>query len=94
MTNLTIEPRIHDKKGITIYTVKLTERVERDRFNSIRETSKMCGGYYSRFIHRFVFPTQGDAVAFLRALGTLVDLDPAMTTDAGHAPDLDLMLGY
>ena len=84
-----INTRIHDKTGATIYTVKLDGRVDRARFCEIRDWAKNAGGYYSRFIHAFVFPTEQLAEDFLASLCWTRTQD-----DSGHAPDLDTMLGY
>lgn len=45
----------HTKTGETIYVVKLVNKVSRDEYLKIAERMKGAGGYYSRFVHGFVF---------------------------------------
>lgn len=63
--SMEIEKSYHTKKEVDIWVVKLTERVERDVFNELRNASKRLGGYYSRFTGGFVFWEEEDAQQFV-----------------------------
>ena len=100
-----IGTRIHDKTGEQLHTVKLGEKVSRDTFVTLRSNAKAFEGYYSRFIHRFVFKHAEDAQSFAVAAERRIHQDATTTTfstaprlvkatqDEGHAPNLDLLLG-
>ncbi|MBO6270310.1 MAG: molecular chaperone DnaJ [Clostridium sp.] len=45
----------HTKTGEKIFVVKLVKKVGRDEYLKIAERMKGAGGYYSRFVHGFVF---------------------------------------
>ena len=50
-----VEKTKHTKTGADIWVVRFTERIDRDRFNEERGKMKALGGYYSKFVHGFVF---------------------------------------
>lgn len=69
-----LHPTKHSKTGADIYTVVMTERVDRDTFKELRTKSKQFGGYYSRYVDKratppvlagFNFKTEDDARSFM-----------------------------
>lgn len=51
----------HTKTGEKIFLVKCNEELSKEKFVSLTKSIKELGGYYSRFVHAFVFkenPTQ------------------------------------
>ena len=54
-TGYTVEKTKHTKTGETIYVVKFTEKLSRDEYLDKKQKMKDIGGYYSRFVHGFVF---------------------------------------
>jgi len=51
-----LHPTKHSKTGADIFTVVMTERVDRDTFTELRSKSKKFGGYYSRFTDKRANP--------------------------------------
>lgn len=50
-----IEESEHTKTHERIWLVRFRERMERETFQSVRESVSRMGGYYSRYTHSFVF---------------------------------------
>lgn len=50
-----ITQQYNAKKGIDIFVVRIIPSVENDDFTKLRGLAKQCGGYYSTFVHGFVF---------------------------------------
>lgn len=53
--NFTITESHHTKTGEKIYLAKYNEELSRERYISLSKAIKEIGGYYSRFVHAFVF---------------------------------------
>lgn len=51
-----LHPTKHSKTGADIFTVVMTERVERDTFKELRIKAKKFGGYYSRYTDKRATP--------------------------------------
>lgn len=64
----TIEQHQHTKRGFDIFVVIMAERVDRDRFEELRDAAKARGGWYSRAWAKvpagFAFETRPAAEAF------------------------------
>jgi hypothetical protein len=60
----------HSKRGFTMFIVTLAERVERERFEHLRDAAKDAGGWYSRAFGKspagFAFKQREAAEAFQR----------------------------
>ena len=59
--NFTVTESQHTKTGEKIFLVKYNEELSKEKFVSLTKSIKEIGGYYSRFVHAFVFkedPTQ------------------------------------
>ena len=57
----TVTESQHTKTGEKIFLVKYNEELSKEKFVSLTKSIKEIGGYYSRFVHAFVFkedPTQ------------------------------------
>lgn len=57
----TVTESQHTKTGEKIFLVKYNEELSKEKFVSLTKSIKELGGYYSRFVHAFVFkenPTQ------------------------------------
>ena len=50
-----IQKTEHTKTHETIWTVKVIRKLDRDEYIKMSEFMKPIGGYYSRFVHAFVF---------------------------------------
>ncbi len=50
-----IQKTEHTKTHETIWTVKLIRKLEREEYIKMAEFMKSIGGYYSRYVHAFVF---------------------------------------
>ena len=50
-----VEATKHTKTGADIWVVRLTETIDVDAFKAERAKMKTLGGYYSKFVHGFVF---------------------------------------
>lgn len=64
----------HTKKGHSIWTAALEKRVDSTHFDALKAAAKRHGGYYSSYrgggaIPGFVFDSEAEAHAFLRATG-------------------------
>ncbi|ROH88014.1 PLxRFG domain-containing protein [Pseudomethylobacillus aquaticus] len=64
----------HTKKGHDLYVVQLSERIERDDYNTLNAGAKSLGGYYSAFrgngaVPGFQFTTRENAEAFVALAG-------------------------
>lgn len=70
----TITPQHHEKKNVTIYVVRLNEKVDRGIFTELKAVSKSYHGYYSSFsgVNGFVFSTEEDAKAFGEDITTFI----------------------
>lgn len=55
MAKYTITESFNNKKGIDIWLVKPTDRLDISTFRKLEGAIKIIGGYYSRFTHSFVF---------------------------------------
>lgn len=55
MANYTISESFHSKKNIPIWLVKPSNRLDIAEFKKLDSAIKIIGGYYSRFVHAFVF---------------------------------------
>ena len=69
-----LHPTKHSKTGEDIFTVVMTERVDKETFNELRTKSKKFGGYYSRYTDKYAnppikagfnFKTEEDAKSFM-----------------------------
>jgi len=67
-------PTKHSKTGADIFTVLMSDRVDRETFIELRSKAKRFGGYYSRYTDRnasppikagFNFKTQEEAINFI-----------------------------
>lgn len=59
--NFTVTESKHTKTGEKIFLVKYNKELNKEKFVSLTKSIKEIGGYYSRFVHAFVFkddPTQ------------------------------------
>ncbi len=45
----------HTKTHEPIWTVKVLRKLDRDEYKEVEKSMKALGGYYSRFVHAFVF---------------------------------------
>ena len=54
-TGYTITPDTDTRDGSALWVVKLSDRVDREQFEQIREQMKSAGGYYSRYKKGFIF---------------------------------------
>jgi hypothetical protein len=64
----------HTKKGHDLFVVQLSERVSKEDYNTLSNSAKRLGGYYSSFrgagaVPGFQFPTREGAQAFLELAG-------------------------
>lgn len=59
-----ITQQYNAKKGIDIFVVRITPSVDNDAFTKLRALAKQCGGYYSTFVHGFVFDNEEAAGFF------------------------------
>ena len=48
---------VHTKTGEKIFVVKIVKKLDRDTYLKVADAMKGIGGYYSRFVHGFVFKT-------------------------------------
>lgn len=69
ITGATVTPSRHAKKGIDIFVVQLTDRVERNAYEQLVHSARKLGGYYSSYrgggaIPGFVFEAREQADAF------------------------------
>ena len=55
MAKYTLSESFNNKKGIDIWLVKPTDRLDISTFKKLESAIKIIGGYYSRFTHSFVF---------------------------------------
>ena len=55
MSKYTVSESFNNKKGIDIWLVKPTDRLDISTFRKLESSIKIIGGYYSRFVHSFVF---------------------------------------
>lgn len=53
--DFTIQESMHTKTGEKIWLVKCTKELSRDEYVALNKHIKKIGGYYSRFVHAFVF---------------------------------------
>jgi len=69
-----LHPTKHSKKGTDLFTVTMTERVDRETFVELRSKAKQFNGYYSRYSNRhanppikagFQFEDEDDAKKFM-----------------------------
>ena len=65
---------VHSQKGIPLFVVKASERVDKDTYSKWNETAKRMGGYYSAYklkgaVPGFQFKTKESAEAFLKFIG-------------------------
>lgn len=69
-----LHPTKHSKKGTDLFTVTMTERVDRETFVELRSKAKQLNGYYSRYSNRhatppikagFQFENEDDAKKFM-----------------------------
>ena len=51
----TIKESVHTKTGQKLWAVKVNESLSREDYIKVNERMKGIGGYYSRYIHAFVF---------------------------------------
>lgn len=51
-----IYPTKHSKTGAEIFTVLISDRVEREKFNELKTKAKQLGGYYSRYTDKYANP--------------------------------------
>ena len=58
MSKYSITESRHGKKGIDIWLVKPTERLDMTTYKKVESQIKIIGGYYSRFVRAFVFETK------------------------------------
>lgn len=54
-TGYSVEKTVHTKTGETIFVVKLVEKLTRDEYLAQKKKMKDLGGYYSKFVHGFIF---------------------------------------
>ena len=59
-----VQPIRHTKTGAELFAVKLTNRVDTDMFDVLKQRAKANEGYYSKFSRAFLFDRQEDAEAF------------------------------
>lgn len=59
-----ITQQYNAKKGIDIFVVRVIPSVDNDGFKKLRGLAKQCGGYYSTFVHGFVFDNEEAAGFF------------------------------
>ena len=59
-----ITQQYNAKKGIDIFVVRVIPSVGNDGFATLRGLAKQCGGYYSTFVHGFVFDNEEAAGFF------------------------------
>ncbi len=69
-TGMKIIPGKHTKKGHDIWTVRLSDRVDKETFRDLKSKAKQLGGYYSMYrgngaIPGFVFTEEGSANDFV-----------------------------
>ena len=73
-TEFELFPTKHSKTGEDIFTVVISDRVDRDKFRELRGKAKSLGGYYSRYTDKsanppikagFVFKTEEEASKFM-----------------------------
>lgn len=55
MAKYTISKSVNAKKGIDIYLVKPSDKLDYSTYKNVERQIKIIGGYYSRFTHSFVF---------------------------------------
>lgn len=60
MSKYSVTKSRHTKKGIDIWLVKPSERVDMTTYKKIESQIKLIGGYYSRFVRAFVFEKEPD----------------------------------
>jgi hypothetical protein len=77
----------HTKKGTDLFVVRLSDRVERDVYNTLNSTAKRLGGYYSSFrgagaTPGFQFPTKSSAESFVAA-----SKGETVTSEKGQKPE-------
>ena len=53
--DFTVQESMHTKTGEKIWLVKCTRELDRDEYKEVAAWIKKLGGYYSRFVHAFVF---------------------------------------
>ena len=54
-SGLTVEKTKHTKTGEDIWVVRCTEKLNRESYMKLADRMKGIGGYYSRYVHGFVF---------------------------------------
>ena len=59
-----ITKQYNAKKGIDIFVVRVIPNVDNDGFTKLCGLAKQCGGYYSTFVHGFVFDNEEAAGFF------------------------------
>lgn len=53
--DFTVQESMHTKTGEKIWLVKCTKELDREEYKSLNAHMKELGGYYSRFVHAFIF---------------------------------------
>lgn len=53
--DFTVQESMHTKTGEKIWLVKCTKELDREEYKELNQHMKELGGYYSRFVHAFVF---------------------------------------
>ena len=53
--DFTVQESMHTKTGEKIWIVKCTRELDKDEYKEVAAWIKKLGGYYSRFVHAFVF---------------------------------------
>ncbi len=86
-----VQKHYHDKRGKDFWLVVLADRVDRDRFEELRDDCQAAGGWYSRKWRKtpggFAFTTEAQALAFADSIqGEATQGSDARST--GERPDV------
>lgn len=91
ITGATVTPSRHAKKGIDIFVVQLTDRVEpRDAFEQLVQSARKLVGYYSSYrgggaIPGFIFEAREQADAFAALVGGNADAAQEQANELANA---------
>lgn len=91
MSKFTVTQSHHQKKGIAIWLVKPTDKLDYSDYKKLESQIKVLGGYYSRFVKAFVFETEPSIDKLNEAFGDSVSVSDKVQSAGVPAHKLALI---